>query len=449
MTYGKRKDKYNFLYENSLDSIPWQILSPKPPFFLFIPQDENLREEYDKGISVKDMFRLSGVGICSKRDNIVFHNSKESLKKLLQDFLTKPKEELHRIYDIGDDSRDWKLDSAIKNIKENQDNLDNFIMKCHYRPFDYRYTFYTNKSRAFMAYPVYDVFEHFLQDSENKALLISRQASAIGEKDFDASFISDKMVDINFYRRGGEQVMPLYLNNTKSTQKISKANNKSLFDEEDIFQGKERIENFTPEFREFIDSKYTWDSNDFKANPHLFLDSKVLTPEAILGYIYAVLFHKDYREKYIDFPKIPFVESKEKFIALSKLGLELMEVHLMQDNERENAVNENKSQYWAKCRQTIQTSRKLAICDSNEYNNRLEPYGRGQHSSRSDIPTLPLQHKASKEDSMQIANIGLVCDRGCKLSAIDNIFVSQHIIDLHLVGSGSYIFPLYLYNKEA
>lgn len=50
--YGKRKDKYNFLYENSLDSIPWQILSPKPPFFLFIPQDENLREEYDKGISV-------------------------------------------------------------------------------------------------------------------------------------------------------------------------------------------------------------------------------------------------------------------------------------------------------------------------------------------------------------------------------------------------------------
>ena len=338
--YGKRKDKYNFLYDNSLDSIPWNRLNPKPPFFLFIPQNENLREEYDKGISVKDMFRISGVGICSKRDNIVFHNSKDSLKKLLEDFITKPKEELYRIYDIGEDSRDWKLDSAIEAIKENKDNLDNFIMKCHYRPFDYRYTYYINKSRAFMAYPVYDVFEHFLQDSKNKALLVSRQASAIGEKNFDATFISDKMVDINLYRRGGEQVMPLYLKNTQSLKKNLKKGEQGNLLDEDIFKGAERIENFTPEFRAFVDSKYTWEAKDIKANPHLFLESNTLTPEAILGYIYAVLFHKSYREKYldflkIDFPKIPFVESKEKFIALSKLGLELMSVHLMADNERE------------------------------------------------------------------------------------------------------------------
>lgn len=46
-------------------------------------------------------------------------------------------------------------------------------------------------------------------------------------------------------------------------------------------------------------------------------------------------------------------------------------------------------------------------------------------------------------------NIGLVCDRGCKLNKIDNIFITQNIIDLHLVGSGSYVFPLYLYDKEA
>ena len=53
------------------------------------------------------------------------------------------------------------------------------------------------------------------------------------------------------------------------------------------------------------------------------------------------------------------------------------------------------------------------------------------------IPTLSL----SKGTIMQ--NIGLVCDRGCKLQEIDNIFITQNIIDLHLVGSGSYVFPLY------
>ena len=372
--YGKRKDKYDFLYDNTLDSIPWQILNPKPPFYLFIPQNEALREEYDKGISVKDMFRISGVGICSKRDHIVFHNSKESLKKLLQDFSVKPKEELYRIYDIGEDSRDWKLDWAIESIKENKDNLEDFIMKCHYRPFDYHYTYYINKSRAFMAYPVYDIFEHFLQDHKNKALLVSRQASAIGEKDFDAASTKKNL-------KKGEQ----------GTLELGS---------EDMFNGQDRIENFAPEFRAFVDSKYTWDSKDIKANPHLFLESNTLTPEAILGYIYAMLFHKDYREKYIDFlkidfPKIPFVESKEKFIALSKLGLELMSVHLMQDNrERER-------------RGRMRMSRNIA---------------------------LNIARQSKLAGSWQY------------------VIVTDTIVDLCLMGGGNtgagQIFPLYLYNTE-
>ena len=41
------------------------------------------------------------------------------------------------------------------------------------------------------------------------------------------------------------------------------------------------------------------------------------SPEVILGYIYAVLYHKNYRETFLDFlkidsPKIPFVENKKK-----------------------------------------------------------------------------------------------------------------------------------------
>lgn len=352
--YGKRKDKYNFLYDNTLDSIPWNRLNPKPPFFLFIPQNESLREEYDKGISVKDMFRISSVGITSGNDKFCISDSdtQKSLQEFKQKilyFLTLDEEQAKIKFDIKNDEKSsWQIIKAKKDIEITNNNSNNYV-KIHYRPFDYRWTYYTGNSMGFLGRPRGEVMEHFLQDSKNKALLVSRQASAIGEKNFDAIFISDKMVDINLYRRGGEQVMPLYLQNTESTQKNLKKNTKNtqenkLFSDEDlandIFKGKERIENFTPEFRAFVDSKYTWNLKDIKANPHLFLDSHTLTPEAILGYIYAVLFHKDYREKYIDFlkidfPKISFVESKEKFIALSKLGLELMSVHLMADNERE------------------------------------------------------------------------------------------------------------------
>uniref|UniRef100_UPI003A89E2C5 type ISP restriction/modification enzyme n=2 Tax=Helicobacter ganmani TaxID=60246 RepID=UPI003A89E2C5 len=193
-----------------------------------------------------------------------------------------------------------------------------------------RWTYYVNKSRAFMAYPVYDVFQHFLQD-DNVALLVSRQSSAVGDDEINTIAISDKMVDINFYRRGGEQVMPLYLKNTESSKdKSPKKNKKDSQENADSKQG-QWVENFTPEFREFIDAKY---------NEHF-------SPEQILGYIYAVLFHKDYREKYIDFlkidfPKIPFVESKKKFLEFSALGWELINTHLLQSDTLDSVIGEAK-----------------------------------------------------------------------------------------------------------
>lgn len=309
--YGKRKEKYNFLYEHTLDSIEWKELKPQEPFYLFVPQDENLRAEYDKGYSIKDMFRMNGVGICSKRDHIAFHNTKENLKNMLRDFMTKSKEELYRIYDIGEDSRDWKLDSAIETIKENQDNLDSFIMQCNYRPFDTRWTYYIDKSRAFMAYPVYDIFEHFLE-GENLGLVCYRTCGASG---LDNIFISKGIIDLHFIG-SGSQIFPLYL---YPTQRAKNTLQKQGFD---ITSFETKIENFTPSFREFIDSKY----------------KEHFSPETILGYLYALLFHKDYREKYIDFlkvdfPKISFVESKELFLQLSALGNSLITLHLLKEQD--------------------------------------------------------------------------------------------------------------------
>ncbi len=72
---------------------------------------------------------------------------------------------------------------------------------------------------------------------------------------------------------------------------------------------------------------------------------QIFTPEQILGYIYAVLYHKDYREKYvdflkIDFPKVPFVKSKKDFLALSALGRNLIDLHLMRVDLSSESVGE-------------------------------------------------------------------------------------------------------------
>lgn len=160
--YGQRAEKYAFLAQNDLNSIEWLEIAPRAPFYLLIPQEALLLDEYEQGFSVQDMFQVGGTGICSKKDHVVFHKDKESLLKLLKDFSTLEPSELRRKYDIGDDSRDWRLNNAIKEVETNIKRLEEYIVLCQYRPFDYRWTYYTSNSRTFLAYPVYDVFKHML-----------------------------------------------------------------------------------------------------------------------------------------------------------------------------------------------------------------------------------------------------------------------------------------------
>ncbi|NHB34378.1 DNA methyltransferase [Helicobacter pylori] len=305
--YGERAEKYAFLAQNDLNSIEWLELAPRAPFYLLLPLKTPLLEEYEQGFSVQEMFQVGGTGICSKKDHVVFHKDKESLLKLLKDFSTLEPSELRGKYDIGDDSRDWRLNNAIKEVKTNIKRLEEYIVSCQYRPFDYRWTYYTPNSRTFLAYPVYDVFKHMLppppqtnpktpnQTRKNVALITSRrfcqsQKSGVG-------FVSNKISDLRTWTcpgmEGGDYVNPLYHNPNYT-------------------------ENFTPEFRSFIDKHY---SHPFE-------------PLEVLGYIYALLYSPNYRKRYEDFlkndyPKILFTNNKDLFRALSLLGIELIGLHVL------------------------------------------------------------------------------------------------------------------------
>ncbi|WP_156104094.1 type ISP restriction/modification enzyme, partial [Campylobacter sp. MIT 97-5078] len=296
--YGKRKDKYSFLYANSLDSIAWTKLKPKNPFYLFIPQNESLRAEYDKGWSVKDIFRVSSVGIASGNDSfcISSSDSEKSLQELKQRILTFLKldiESARKEFNIGDDSRSsWQIVRAKEDLKKSNNSDKNYI-KIAYRPFDYRWTYYTGKSSGFLGRPRFETMQHFLQ-GDNLGLIYKR---GFPNTQSGHSFTTDSIIDFRSWScsgmQGGDYISPLYLKNTKAKENKKDSKTKKLDSSSQNDNAKSKtqwVENFTPEFREFIDSKY----------------NERFSPEAILGYIYAVLFHKDYREKYIDFLKIDF-----------------------------------------------------------------------------------------------------------------------------------------------
>ncbi|GAA9200868.1 DNA methyltransferase [Helicobacter pylori] len=305
--YGERAEKYAFLAQNDLNSIEWLELNPRNPFYLLLPLETRLLDEYEQGFSVQDMFQIGSTGICSQRDHVVFHKDKESLLELLKDFSTLEPSELRRIYKIKKDGRDWRLEYAIRDVRANVDNLEKYIVLCQYRPFDFYYTYYTGKSKSFIAYPRGEVFKHMLppptnpktpnQTRKNVALITSRrfcqsQKSGVG-------FVSNKISDLRTWTcpgmEGGDYVNPLYHNPNPNY-----------------------TENFTPKFRDFIDKHYN----------HSF------EPLEILGYIYALLYSPNYRKRYeeflkIDYPKILFTENKDLFRALSLLGIELIGLHVL------------------------------------------------------------------------------------------------------------------------
>lgn len=303
--YGQRAEKYAFLAQNDLNSIEWLELTPREPFYSLLPLETRLLDEYEQGFSVQDMFQVGGTGICSKKDHVVFHKDKESLLKLLKDFSTLEPSELRRKYDIKD-AEGWKLGRAIENVKKNQHELEKYIVLCQYRPFDYRWTYYTDKSCGFLARPVYDVFKHMLppptnpktpnQTRKNVALNTPRQLKN-NDKSWTQCFISSHINDqgLSSGGNGAGVNYPLYQ-----------------------FRDPNYTENFTPEFRNFIDKHYN----------HSF------EPLEILGYIYALLYSPNYRKRYKDFlkadyPKILFTKNKDLFRVLSLLGIELIGLHVL------------------------------------------------------------------------------------------------------------------------
>jgi hypothetical protein len=118
----------------------------------------------------------------------------------------------------------------------------------------------------------------------------------------------------------GSVVFPLYLYNNPGNKNPNPRQNNHLFVQEPQAPYSQRRENFAPKFRAFMDLKY----------------GHHYQPEEILGYIYAVLHSPTYRRQYaeflkIDFPRIPLVDDRQTFEALSQLGWALVQAHLLKD----------------------------------------------------------------------------------------------------------------------
>ena len=328
--YGEREEKYEFLSNHTLQKMKkiWRDVKLTAPQYFFTTKElsQAAKEEYEKGFSIKELFPVNSVGVVTARDSLTIHYSKKELIQTINEFIRLDTETARERLDLGNDTRDWSIAGAKKDLTTFPDFQK--ITKINYRPFDSRYTYYTGITKGFHCMPRDNVMRHFLMErprekvmqhflkGNNVGLTITRQT----KMDFWGHvFITDVPTSALFVEiKDNSSVFPLY-----------------LYREEILKNGKETmLETKTPnldvtivnEIAQRLGLQFTDEKEESK---------KTFAPIDILDYIYAVLHSPSYRERYkeflkIDFPRVPYPDDAKTFWKLVKLGEKLRLLHLME-----------------------------------------------------------------------------------------------------------------------
>ena len=304
--YGKRSKKYNYLQTYSLKEVPWQELNMFKPYYFFFPKDFSLVEKYDKGFRIDELMKKFVSGFQTKRDSLTIHFNEKDICTVLSDMDTMDVDTIRKKYKLKD-GRDWTVAAAKKDVCEKKGK----VQKVLYRLFDERYTYYSGKTKGFIAYPRYDVFKHF--QKENISLCLVR----INRDYASTFFVANQPVDQTLLSpKDNDYVFPLYLYQWEDELSLE--------------------ENRKPNLDGSIWKKINASIGDKS------------TPEQIFNYIYGVLYTPSYREYYreflkIDFPRIPYPENAEEFNRIAAIGEKLRKLHLMQEIPQPLTVSFNTS----------------------------------------------------------------------------------------------------------
>lgn len=282
---GNRENKFAYLNDNNVNTIKWKKTDPLPPNYEWVQINKKVKEEYEQGFSVAEMFPVSSIGIVTSRDNFVIDIDRKLLAKRIQDFLDSrsPQEALLK-FSLRNTTK-WKVSQALRHAFDDQN-----IVPINYRPFDNRFVYYHDD---FIERSRREVMKHMLV-ANNFALLVKRQCKL----DFSYVFISNRLTESCVFESAyaNNSVMPLYV----SAQNGSPVPNLR----KEIVKEIEKIVGEVP-------------------------------PEDSFDYIYAILHSPSYREKYkeflkTDFPRIPYPKDKKSFRKLVAFGTELRLLHLLE-----------------------------------------------------------------------------------------------------------------------
>jgi predicted helicase len=311
---GDRETKYSALVTSDIATTAWTELHPKSPDFLFVPREGKFGAEYAEFVPVNVVFENYNSALQTKKDAFTVHFTAAELNAVIADVRKLDIESLRRKYHLGPDGRDWTVASAKEDVMRHPGTL----IPIQHKPFDLRVTYFTGRTKGFLAYPRSDVTAQLL--NPNVALATVRQVEGVPDEcEVLATRIA--MTDRSMYStHGTPYLFPLWLY-------------------------EERAEGAGKQLR-LSDAKQTRVPNlsgDFIASLLSRMGAEQVRPEEVFDYIYAVLHCSTYRTRYAeflkrDFPRIPLTSDAKLFRALAEKGKELVSLHLMESPRLEKLI---------------------------------------------------------------------------------------------------------------
>lgn len=268
---GKREAKYEFLNSNTVTSVKYKEIKCSPPMYYMMPTNFQLKDEYENGFALNELFVSNSMGITS-----------------------------------GDDKEFISTNEALLKNKFNP----NHVVPLEYRPFDRRFIEYDQDK---LARARYQFMVSFLQPNIGIAM-VRRSRSNEFLRPFIVTGIADKCI---LSTLDNANIFPLYV----YSQEV---------DQIAIDKEYTRTSNFNTKILDKISNHLSMVFSLTKKNG-TYTPEDLLS--YIYCILYSKKFKNKFNDFLkLDFPRIPLPKDKSTFLTLSELGKKMQNLHSMKSS---------------------------------------------------------------------------------------------------------------------
>jgi predicted helicase len=300
---GTASDKNVRLSTSISSSLSNLQLRPEAPYWFFKPWKTDFRDEYFAMPSLVQFFTRKPVtGFATHRDHFAIGFTKAEVVLKLEQFLdgTVSDAVVSTELDLKD-TRDWHLHQARIAARRDRQLLDRIIL-CSYRPFDWRWVIYSD-----------DILEYSRRDAMQH---VSRKAPAL---------ICSRLVKDEIFAHVFVSKYPI----EKIFLSPKSSNNAQV-----CLSG----------FRDELGASLIVDRTSLAVPGTVRAGNHQPAAEDLLRYLYAILHSPTYRIRYAeflksDFPRLSVTENLELFHALTRLGGEMLALHLLESPRLDRPIS--------------------------------------------------------------------------------------------------------------